>query len=63
MNKTQFKTIEKDGIVTVIRGCQQVGWIQRDGGRSMYRALSASGSIYHCKSKDAALERIMSEYH
>jgi hypothetical protein len=62
MNKTQFKTIEKDGIVTVIRGGQQVGWIQRSGDRSLYRALTASGVVYHCNSKDTAFERIMSEY-
>jgi hypothetical protein len=62
MNKLKVEIIEKFGVTTIICGGEQIGWIQRSGDRSLYRALTASGVVYHCNSKDTAFERIMSEY-
>jgi hypothetical protein len=58
-----FQIIVKGGLTTVLHNRKEIGWIQRDLNRSMYRALTASGSVYHCNSKDAAFDRIVGDYY
>ena len=61
--KAGFQIIVKGGLTTVLRNGQEVGWIQRDLNRCMYRALTADGVVYHCNSKDVAFDRIVGDYY
>jgi hypothetical protein len=61
--KSGFEIIVQNGLTTVLYNQKEVGWIQRDLNRCMYRALTESGVVYHCNSKDAAFERITNDYY
>jgi hypothetical protein len=61
--KSGFHLFVKNGLTTVLRNRQEIGWIQRDLHRCMYRALTADGSVYHCNSKDSAFDRIINDYY
>ena len=63
MNNPVQITRDDDGTLTLTYFGKVVGWIRRDKGIRLWRALTVHGDVIHRSSLDSARAALMEAYH